>query len=128
MAKPGAGKRKMAAQRKKEWNNTVRSLKKTGRCFGIGKKRRKKKACYIATCVYGDYDSPEVRVLRRFRDNYLENRLWGRCFISIYYTISPSLVRIFGRNNTIKEKCKNMLNRFVYKLRGEGYSDSKYDE
>ena len=35
----------------------------------LAKKRRKNNGCYVATCVYGSYDCPEVWVLRRFRDN-----------------------------------------------------------
>lgn len=27
-----------------------------------------RKGCYVATCVYGSYDCPEVWTLRRFRD------------------------------------------------------------
>lgn len=28
--------------------------------------------CYIATCVYGSYDCPQVWILRRFRDDILD--------------------------------------------------------
>ena len=80
MAKAGAGKRKMAAQRKKQWNATTRSLKSTGRALR-GRKRRKKSGCYVATCVYGSYDCPEVWVLRRYRDYVLEESILGRAFI-----------------------------------------------
>ena len=96
MAKAGAGKRKMAAQRKKQWNATTRSLKSTGRALRGG--RRKKKGCYIATSVYGSYDCPEVWALRRFRDDTLEKTFLGRGFITLYYSISPTLVKIFGNN------------------------------
>ena len=34
--------------------------------------------CYIATCVYGSYDCPEVWTLRRFRDCTLEKTWYGR--------------------------------------------------
>ena len=98
MAKPGAGKMKMKAVRQKQWNNTVKSLKSTGKAFKVGG-RRKKKGCYIATCVYGSYDCPEVWALRRFRDETLENNRAGRLFISLYYAISPTLVKLFGKNN-----------------------------
>ena len=41
--------------------------------------------CYIATMVYGDYDHPQVMVLRNFRDTYLAKRDWGKRFIRFYY-------------------------------------------
>lgn len=33
--------------------------------------------CYIATMVYGDYDHPQVLVLRDFRDQILQKHRWG---------------------------------------------------
>ena len=49
--------------------------------------------CYIATCVYGSYDCPEVWTLRRFRDEGLRKSRCGRAFVKLYYRISPALVR-----------------------------------
>ena len=46
--------------------------------------------CYIATMVYGDYDHPQVMVLRDFRDNYLDKRSWGKQFIK--FIISTPLI------------------------------------
>ena len=37
--------------------------------------------CYIATCVYGSYDCPEVWTLRRYRDYTLDLTWYGRTFI-----------------------------------------------
>lgn len=34
--------------------------------------------CYVATCVYGSYDCPQVWTLRRFRDNTLAETMLGR--------------------------------------------------
>ena len=34
--------------------------------------------CYIATCVYGSYDCPQVWVLRRFCDETLKQHALGR--------------------------------------------------
>ena len=53
--------------------------------------------CYIATCVYGSYDCPQVWTLRRYRDNTLASSWYGRLFIKIYYTFSPTVVRLFGK-------------------------------
>ena len=49
-------------------------------------------ACYIATMAYGDYEHPQVLILRHFRDLYLAQRNWGKWFIKTYYKYSPKLV------------------------------------
>ena len=56
----------------------------------------KKQGCYIATCVYGSYDCPEVWTLRRFRDDTLSKTCLGRLFIRVYYAISPTIIKWFG--------------------------------
>ena len=57
-------------------------------------KTNKSEGCYIATMVYGDYNHPQVMVLRRYRDEYLLKSFCGRCFVKIYYYLSPKVVRI----------------------------------
>lgn len=59
-------------------------------------------ACYVATCVYGSYDCPQVWVLRRFRDERLAESIWGRAFIRTYYAISPTIVKWFGSTKWFK--------------------------
>lgn len=49
----------------------------------------KSEGCYIATACYKDYNAPEVRVFRRYRDQVLANSSLGRWFISFYYRYSP---------------------------------------
>lgn len=125
MARPGAGKRKMQAQRKKQWNSTVKSLKSTGRALRGGK-RRKKNGCYVATCVYGSYDCPEVWTLRRFRDNTLAEYFFGRVFITLYYAISPMLVKSLGKNRIITNHWRRFLDKLVTKLNRHGIEDAPY--
>ncbi|WP_051007933.1 CFI-box-CTERM domain-containing protein [Psychroflexus torquis] len=56
--------------------------------------------CYIATMAYGDYDHPQVKELRSFRDEFLSKSIIGRSFIKLYYKYSPSLVeKLKGRQN-----------------------------
>ena len=62
--------------------------------------------CYVATCVYGSYDCPEVWTLRRYRDFSLAKTWYGRAFIRIYYAISPTVVRIFGGTKLFKNFLK----------------------
>lgn len=130
MAKPGAGKLKMQAVRKKQWNNTTKSLKRTGRALKKGFKvsKRRKKGCYVATCVYGSYDCPEVWTLRRYRDNVLDKSLIGKLFIRSYYFVSPTMVRIFGKNNLIKNHWKTILDRFVQLLNRRGFENTPYSD
>lgn len=54
-------------------------------------------SCYIATCVYGDPMAAQVVALRRFRDDRLQNSVFGRGFIAIYYAISPYLAKHLAR-------------------------------
>ncbi len=82
--------------------------------------------CYIATCVYGSYDCPEVWVLRRYRDQHLQKSVMGRAFIAAYYTISPTLVEIFGNTNVFHKIWKPFLDRWVKSLHEKGYQDTQY--
>lgn len=84
--------------------------------------------CYIATCVYGDYDCPEVWVLRRFRDFTLDSTWYGRCFIKCYYAISPALVKWFGEKKWFKLFWKNRLDVMVGKLKENGVKDTFYQD
>ena len=84
--------------------------------------------CYIATCVYGSYDCPEVWSLRRYRDYYLKERLFGRFFIKCYYSISPTLVKWFGNTKWFKKMFKSYLDKKLKKLKEEGYSSSPYND
>lgn len=84
--------------------------------------------CYIATCVYGSYDCPEVWTLRRYRDNKLACTRIGSLFVKIYYSVSPTIVKWFGNNEAFKSLWKNILDKKVKKLRSEGVEDTPYDD
>ena len=127
MAKAGAGKQKMKAVRDKRQRQTRQSLKRTFRSFSGGK-RRKKNGCYVATCVYGSYDCPEVWVLRRYRDNVLEKTIIGRLFVSTYYFISPSVVNLWGNNRTVRNVWKKALDHMVIYLKNKGFKDNPYKD
>ena len=85
-----------------------------------------KKGCYVATAVYGSYDCPEVWTLRRFRDEFLNERRLGRLLVKIYYKISPRLILTFGSIKLIKNINRKILDKLVRKLNERGYVDSKY--
>ena len=97
------------------------------KCKGCGIQFYKPRGgCYIATCVYGSYDCGDVCVLRRFRDDCLAESFLGRMFIRIYYALSPTAVRLFGRSRLFSAIFKPLLDRLVTRLRAKGYSDTPY--
>lgn len=61
--------------------------------------------CYIATMAYGSYDAPEVLILRKFRDEWLDKTTFGRKFIQWYYRNSPGFVE--------RHQSKRWLHRIV---------------
>ena len=87
----------------------------------------KKDGCYVATCVYGSYDCPQVWVLRRYRDCVLTNSWLGRSFIKIYYALSPGLVQLFGNNNWFIRICRSVLDIIIGKLQNNGFENTPYD-
>lgn len=84
--------------------------------------------CYIATAIYGSYDCPEVWTLRRFRDYYLANSIFGRAFIKIYYTISPTLVKWFGHSTLFNKIWRTPLDKLVMTLNNKGVLNSPYKD
>ena len=90
--------------------------------------RRSSGGCYIATCVYGSYDCPQVWTLRRYRDNTLAATWYGRTFIRVYYAVSPKLVKLFGNTSWFKALWQAKLDKLVQKLHNEGVSDTPYTD
>lgn len=84
--------------------------------------------CYIATCVYGSYDCPQVWTLRRYRDDTLGATWYGRLFIRVYYAISPTLVKWFGKTKWFKKIWQGRLDKIVAKLNAAGVEDTPYQD
>ena len=84
--------------------------------------------CYVATAVYGSYDCPEVWTLRRFRDNTLAETWYGMGFITIYYAISPTLVKWFGNTTWFKTLWRKPLDKLVNALNRKGVENTPYQD
>lgn len=84
--------------------------------------------CYIATCVYGSYDCPQVWTLRRFRDQVLARNAMGKAFIRLYYAVSPHIVRIFGRYEPVRALWQHLLDKLVKCLNDKGYDSTSYHD
>jgi predicted amino acid dehydrogenase len=77
------------------------------------KLEQENKGCYIATMAYGDYEHPQVRELRKFRDDFLSKTSIGRNFIKIYYKYSPSLVEKLKNKQRINLIIRKGLDQFI---------------
>lgn len=86
------------------------------------------KGCYIATCIYGSYDCPQVWTLRRYRDYTLDETWYGRLFIKCYYAVSPKLVKWFGKYDWFRKPWRKFLDSMVERLKAEGVADTKYSD
>ncbi len=84
--------------------------------------------CYVATVVYGSYDCPEVWTLRRFRDYSLALTWYGRLFITLYYAISPTIVKWFGHTQWFNKMWRGKLDRMVERLQSEGFENTPYQD
>lgn len=84
--------------------------------------------CYIATSVYGSYDCPQVWVLRRYRDYVLAKTWYGRLFISLYYMISPTVVKYCGNMKVFKKFWMKELDKVIDRLQSKGFEASPYND
>lgn len=69
--------------------------------------------CYIATMAYGDYDHPQVIILRQFRDEALNKFAFGNWFIKTYYRYSPLLVDKLKNKRGINAIIRKTLDQFI---------------
>uniref|UniRef100_UPI00404A7A20 CFI-box-CTERM domain-containing protein n=1 Tax=Flavobacterium sp. TaxID=239 RepID=UPI00404A7A20 len=75
-----------------------------------------KRGCYIATKIYGSYNSPEVILLRNFRDETLDKLIFGRMFISVYYYLSPKLIQLKIFDKTLSKPIRYILSKITNHL------------
>ena len=74
-------------------------------------KSNKSSGCFIATACYGNYDSPEVLVLRVYRDEQFLTNWLGRLFVKFYYFVSPPLAKQIEKS----EKVKSFIQKYFLK-------------
>lgn len=86
----------------------------------------KNSGCFIATAAFGNYDAPEVLVLRAYRDNYLSKSWLGRGFIDFYYSISPPLAALLDQSPLLRQMTRGaFLTPVVYLMRQAGINPNK---
>lgn len=103
----------MADDIRSKLNSNKRQIQGLRSTFVNYARHASKSGCYIATMAYGDYNHPQVVILREFRDNVLSNHLLGRLFIKVYYTVSPKCVVILKNQKSINSLIKRILDKCI---------------
>lgn len=80
-----------------------------GQLQALNSPNKKQSGCFIATAVYGEGDSQEIKTLCYFRDNFLMTRPMGKLFVSFYYAVSPSVAKVLKRS----EASRKLVIRFL---------------
>src|SRR6185369_15895805 len=65
--------------------------------------------CFIATAAYGSPLEPQVKILRAFRDEYLEQYDLGRKFIAWYYRTGPPWAQYLNEHDWLKPMVRAAL-------------------
>ena len=69
----------------------------------------KDSGCFIATACYGNYNSSEVLILRKYRDERLLSFSLGKLFVRFYYLISPPLAELISKSKVSKKAIRKYL-------------------
>ena len=73
--------------------------------------------CFIATAAYGSYLSPDVSVLRKFRDEYLLTNYLGSKFVEYYYQTSPPVADYIRQHELLRSLTRALLTPLVYGIK-----------
>ncbi|MCI0572759.1 MAG: hypothetical protein L0Y66_18565 [Myxococcaceae bacterium] len=65
-------------------------------------------ACFVATAAFGE-DAPELAAFRRFRDEVLWPRAWGRAAVRLYYRAGPTLAGVVVARPVLRTSVRRVL-------------------
>ena len=64
----------------------------------------------------------------RYRDFVLSPKWYGKIFIRLYYTLSPTIVKTFGKTKFFNLFWKHILDKMVSDLNKHGIDNSPYKD
>jgi hypothetical protein len=69
--------------------------------------------CFIATAVYGTLLINQIFHLRKWRDEKLHNKNYGRFLINVYYKISPPISKYISKTYLRKKIVRIFLKPII---------------
>jgi hypothetical protein len=102
-----------AAENLRKFVRYRKSIRNKGEFWATYEAIRVKKFCAVATWAYESADAPEVRRLRRFRDEKLSRNVFGRGFVRWYYRNGSSVVRAMNAVPGAKPFTRKTLSYFT---------------
>jgi hypothetical protein len=72
--------------------------------------------CFIATAVYGGAETPQVLVLRKFRDQRLLTSYFGQLLVRCYYAVSPPIAKVLVHTPRLSAFVRRALDIWVIRL------------
>ncbi|MCK4935754.1 MAG: ankyrin repeat domain-containing protein [Elusimicrobiales bacterium] len=81
--------------------------------FLSSKGGKRGKFCFVATVVYGSPDTPELEILRNWRDETLSYTWLGKKFINSYYKLGPFAAKIVSKTPILKSIVRVFLDKMV---------------
>lgn len=99
------------AKEKGALENAQKYVQGLSKSFGV----KEKTGCFIATTCYGDYNAPEVLILRNYRDKKLLTKYYGKIFVKIYYATSPYLANKISKSDILKKAVRLYLLKPIVK-------------
>jgi antitoxin component YwqK of YwqJK toxin-antitoxin module len=77
----------------------------------VNNQKQENTGCFIATAVLGSYEDPMVQELRKFRDDWILKKAWGKKFVSLYYRYGPIVARRIESNLILKRLARFFIVR-----------------
>ena len=78
---------------------------------------RREGRCLIATCVFGE--AWQTQTLRRFRDDALRPKRWGRLLIRFYYWTAPGICEVLRRWPVLQRPVRSGLEVIARRLHAQ---------
>ena len=118
------GRRRTARQQRARARGLVEHEQFYREGLAASEQAARKGHCFIATCMFGE--AWQTEVLRRFRNEALRPRVWGRRVIRLYYREAPSICVVLRRWPPLQVPVRLVLGaiatglRWFSGLRGDG--------